>query len=83
LVLLLEEDDLDGRIRYVELLGSCLPSGKKCDVRGASFRQVRYIARLAGFQEAQVREFCRVVNEAGGLDSTQAHHLINELKKGT
>jgi hypothetical protein len=71
---------IDEKIRNVlMLLGDCWPTGSRREGRGASLKQVRYVALLAGFDLDQVRGFCRVVNQVGGMDSRQAHHLINEL----
>lgn len=61
------------------LLKDCWPTGSTRDVRGASFKQLKYVCLLAGFNIDQTQQFCRVVDLAGGLDSLQAHHLINEL----
>jgi hypothetical protein len=75
-----DDDLLDDEVRNVlMLLGDCWPTGSRREVRGASLKQVRYVALLAGFDLDQVRGFCRVVNLVGGLDSRQAHHLITRL----
>ena len=79
--LLEDEDDLDEKVRAViSMLGNCFPVGTERDLRGASFKQTKYISLLAGFDLDQVHEFCRLVNLAGGLDSGQGHHLIDKLK---
>jgi hypothetical protein len=79
--LLEEEVDLDEDVKNVlAMLGDCLPMGSKRDERGASLKQVKYICLLAGFDGDQARQFCRVINLAGGMDSLQAHHLITKLE---
>ena len=79
--LLEDEDDLDEKVRdVISMLGDCFPVGTERDLRGASFKQTRYISLLAGFDLDQVHEFCRIVTLAGGLDSGQAHHLITKLE---
>ncbi len=76
-----EEDDLDEEVRQVLLmLSDCFPAGTKRDLRGASLKQLKYICILAGFEEDQVHEFCRIINLAEGMDSLQAHHLITKLE---
>jgi hypothetical protein len=75
-----EEDDLDEEVKNtLMLLKDCWPMGSKRDVRGASFKQLKFVCQLARFDVDQTRQCCRVVNLAGGMDSLQAHHLINEL----
>ena len=75
-----EEDDLDEEVKNtLMLLKDCWPTDSKRDVRGASFKQLQYVCQLTEFDVDQTRQFCRVVNIAGGMDSLQAHHLINEL----
>jgi hypothetical protein len=75
-----EEDDLDEEVKNtIMLLKDCWPTASKRDVRGASFKQLKFVCQLAGFDVVQTRQFCRVVNLAGGMDSLQAHHLITEL----
>jgi len=63
------------------LLDDCFPSGGQREVRGASLKQLMYIATLAGFEVEQARELCRVFDKAGGMDSGQAHHIITKLKE--
>jgi hypothetical protein len=77
----LADEDMDERVRDVFLLlGSALPSGSERDVRGASFKQLRYICVLAGLtDDASLGDFTRAINEAGGLDSLQAHTMIDKL----
>ena len=78
---ILEEADLDKKVSNVLLmLGDCFPSGSKRDVRGASLKQVKYITKLAGFDITQTKQFCRIIREVGGMDSQQAHFLIDALK---
>jgi hypothetical protein len=75
-----DEDDLDEKVKNtLMLLKDCWPTASKRDVRGASFKQLKFVCQLVGFDVDQTRQFCRVVNLAGGLDSLQAHHFINEL----
>ena len=75
-----EEDDLDEEVENtLVLLKDCWPTGSMRTVRGASYKQIKYVCLLAGFDVDQTRQFCRVVNFAGGMDSLQAHHLINVL----
>ena len=78
---ILEEEDLNPRVHYTfSLLNDLLPSGTKRDIRGASYKQLFYICRLAGLtDEEALEDFTYIVNEAGGLDSLQAHHIINRL----
>ena len=78
---ILEEEDLDPKVHYtISLLNDLLPSGTKRDIRGASYKQLFCICRLAGLtDEKALKDFTHVVNEAGGLDSLQAHHIINGL----
>ena len=79
---LLEEQELDDEVHSVlQLLGSCLPEGTRREELGASFKQMGYLSYLAGFDVEQAHEFCRLIREAGGMDSSQAHHLIKHLKK--
>ena len=76
----LEENDLDEEVKNtLMLLKDCWPTGSKRDVRGASFKQLKYVCLLAGFDVIQTRQFCHLVNLAGGMDSLQAHCIINEL----
>ncbi len=78
---ILEEADLDKKVSNVLLmLGGCFPSGSKRDIRGASLKQVKYITMLAGFDITQTKQFCRIIREVGGMDSQQAHYLIDALK---
>ena len=74
------EDILDGEVRdLLMLLMDCWPTGSKRDMRGASLRQVKYICLLAGFDADQAHQFCSLINDAEGMDSLQAHHLLTEL----
>ncbi len=79
----LAEEDTNERVRRIFLLlGDALPSGTQRDVRGASFKQPRYICVLAGLtDDASLSDFTRAINEAGGMDSLQAHTLIDKLLK--
>jgi hypothetical protein len=80
LMRLSDEEDLKEKVRRIILmLGNCLPSGNKRDALGTTYRQMLYIVSLAGFDRDEATQFCRLVEDAGGLDSNQANHLINEL----
>jgi hypothetical protein len=77
----LEEEDLDPKVHDVFcLLNDLFPSGGVRDVRGASHKQLSYICALAGITDPEsLGTFTRIINEVGGLDSLQAHHIINRL----
>lgn len=78
---ILEEENLDDRVReLLLLLSDHLPTGTKRDIRGASLRQLGYVCLLADFDQGLSREFARVVDLGGGLDSGQAHAIITKLK---
>jgi hypothetical protein len=80
LVCLSDEEDLKGKVRQtILMLGDCFPSGKKRDALGITYRQMLYIVSLAGLNREETTQFCRLVKDAGGLDSNQANHLIGEL----
>ncbi len=78
---IIEIEDLDERVRRVFLLlGDALPLGTQRDNRGASFKQLRYICMLAGINDDEsLGDFTRVIKRAGGIDSLQAHTIINGL----
>ncbi len=78
---LIEVKDLDPKVHDVfYLLNDLFPSGTERDVRGASYKQLSYICGLAGITDDEsLSTFTHMVNEAGGLDSLQAHHIINRL----
>lgn len=63
------------------VLGDCMPSGSKRENLGITYRQMLYVIYLAGFDRESSLQFCDAVNEVGGMDSQQAHYLINRLKQ--
>jgi hypothetical protein len=67
--------------RVVSMLGDCFPSGTRRDELGVTYRQMLYLLALAGFDREEALLFHRAVQAAGGMDSNQAHHLINRLKR--
>ena len=93
--MVIRETELERTLRYVELigerdldegvcsvfllLGDCLLEGSRREDPSSSLRQLMYIIRLARLDEEQLCQFCSVVDDAGGMDSRQAHHLINGL----
>lgn len=81
LVRLSSEEDLKEKVRRIILmLSDCFPSGNKRDALGMTYRQMLYIVSLADFDREETTQFCRLVEDAGGLDSNQANHLIGELR---
>ncbi len=82
---IIENEDLDERVKNVFLLlGEAFPSGTKRDIRGASYRQLSYICRLAGIRDDDsLRDLTCTINRVGGLDSLQAHVIINKLTGST
>lgn len=80
---ILQEENLDSRVRDTLLLmGNALPSGTQRDIRGASFKQLRYICILARIRDDEsLSDFTRVIDRAGGMDSLQAHVVITGLQE--
>ena len=82
LLRLSEDGAMKEKVRdTVRMLGGCFPSGTKRDGLGVTYRQMLYIISLAGFDEDEAFQFCRVARRAGGLDSNQAHYLIGRFKE--
>ncbi len=82
LMCLSEDGAMKEKVREtIRMLGGCFPSGTRRDALGVTYRQMLYIISLAGFDEDEALQFCRVARMAGGLDSNQAHYLIRRFRE--